>query len=877
MIERLNRLLRVQRGEWPRLVQFGLFGFLLQAGLGIGFSAGDAAFLSHVGAQYLPLVFMTTPLVMVFYTALFTFLLVRSSIDRMVDVTLAGLVFGGTAFALLIRLDLPEAWQGPLYFILKLYVAMWYIALYSLFWNYTDAYFDIQDAKRLFPLFAAFCALGTATGALFVGLSAEETPLWIFFLAWALVAAITHPLARWLRRRWKQIKEDDDVLDDEVTGPINQLAAVARAFTKSRYTIVLTATLFVTLLLTNLAEFQYSTVLQVGRSEADLAALFGALHVAANLFNLVMCLFLFNRLVGRFGVRNIAFVQPLIYFSVFGWLFLAGGTGAAFAAFFAYHSVLTSVEYNNQNLLFNAVPSRVKRPLRALIEGLAEPLASLVAGGFLLFAATRLGMRQLSGVALIVAAGLVAIVILLRQFYPAAMTANMRQGWLNFSAFDPKKQRFDGAARTLLERAAQAGAEDRTARLATRLLEMASEPPLRLATTHGSDVPAALLRQVQDDTRGAHETRYATPRPQPADGIFATARDGLPRLVREERSKAFEFIGKLCDTKSVDEMLAGSAALEPRDRRTMASSIIAIGETAIPRLIRAVGNRTLAYPSRVVAGHALARLSYAQFAIQVDRQVSEAIGVATGLHSNAATLDRYNTFHPWLPLLARAQRERAGAALDFALEFLAIGGRLPNFDLLIVSLHSNNAKVRANAIETIENGIGGAHFRLIAPLLHRSDSDARVARDLGLVAALETALESDQAIEMTLAADILHAHQTSDAFIRQMQRIIKSTMPDLFRCRLLKLTGIAGEDDAIVIDQLAALAASELVGSASLASLLVLAGTLEKQRPIDPVLQISAANTAYWVSRRNLEDVASCFADLALVLLKSSDDRQYAL
>src|SRR3546814_2320102 len=86
---------------------------------------------------------------------------------------------------------------------------------------------------------------------------------------------------------------------------------------------------------------------------------------ASNLFNLVICLFVFNRLATRLGVRNVAFIQPLTYFAVFGWFFLQGGTGAALAAFFAYHGVLTSIEYNNQNLMFNAVPSRVKRPLRS--------------------------------------------------------------------------------------------------------------------------------------------------------------------------------------------------------------------------------------------------------------------------------------------------------------------------------------------------------------------------------------------------------------------------------------------------------------------------------------------------------------------------------
>ncbi|MEJ2457543.1 MAG: MFS transporter, partial [Novosphingobium sp.] len=287
----MNRLFRLERGEWPRLLQFGLFGFLLQTGMGIGFSAGDAAFLSHVGADRLPLVFMLTPAVMLLYTAVFSYLLVRFSIDRTVDATLAALVIGGLGFWTLIGAGLPHEWQTALYFALKLYLAMWYIALYSLFWNYTDAYFDIQDAKRMFPLFAAFCALGTAAGALIVNLFAEAVPAQQFFLLWALIALATFPLARLLRRRWRQIAENDVEPENEEASVLGQFAAVGKAFGQSRYTIVFTLTLFVTLLMTNLAEYQYSMVLQNGRREAELASLFGALYAASNLFNLVTCLF----------------------------------------------------------------------------------------------------------------------------------------------------------------------------------------------------------------------------------------------------------------------------------------------------------------------------------------------------------------------------------------------------------------------------------------------------------------------------------------------------------------------------------------------------------------------------------------------------------
>ena len=102
----------------------------------------------------------------------------------------------------------------------------------------------------------------------------------------------------------------------------------------------------------------------------------GTLYASANLFNVFVCLFLFNRLVGRFGVRNVALIMPIAYFGAFGFLFVTGSFEGALACFLAYQGILTSIEYNNQNLLFNAVPSATKRPVRTIVEGLAEPLAS---------------------------------------------------------------------------------------------------------------------------------------------------------------------------------------------------------------------------------------------------------------------------------------------------------------------------------------------------------------------------------------------------------------------------------------------------------------------------------------------------------------------
>src|SRR3546814_1039187 len=78
----------------------------------------------------------------------------------------------------------------------------------------------------------------------------------------------------------------------------------------------------------------------------------------------------------------------------------------------------------------------------------------------------------------------------------------------------------------------------------------------------------------------------------------------------------------------------------------------------------------------IVAARALAGISYAQFAAQLDGLVREELAQAGRLHDSAALLERGLPAHRSLGLLVRAQRERIGTALDFVLELLAIGGRL---------------------------------------------------------------------------------------------------------------------------------------------------------------------------------------------------------
>lgn len=841
-------------------------------GMGIGFSAGDAAFLSNVGADKLPVIFLLTPVVMLVYTGIFSVLMVRFSIDHMVDFTLAMLIAGGATLWALLNYELDPAWQTALYFVLKLYLAMWYIALYTLFWNYTDTYFDIQDAKRLFPLFAAFCALGTATGALVVSAFASVIPMHYFMLIWSGVAFLTAPLARQLRKRWKQIAESDlDVAEETGNG---QLAAIARAFVRSRYTWVLTLTLFVTLLLTNLAEYQYSIVLQKGRSEAELAALFGQLYAACNIFNLVVCLLAFNRLVSRFGVRNVALILPVSYFAAFCYFFLHGGTGAAIAAFFVYHGVLTSIEYNNQNLLFNAVPSAVKRPLRTVVEGMCEPLASLVAGAFLLLAATAMDMRELSGIGVITGLVLIAIVVALRQLYPAAMTLNMRQGWLNFGDRSAARPRFEPGAAALLQAEAANDASP-AAPLARALLRSEQREAQKrhdvdsLVVQFGSTDPAVRAAAVA----GLGEA--ATPEDIHLVPLLAGK---LAELTRGERRSIIGLLGRISDSETIPEILGAASELGPRDRRAIAAMLAGIGETAVPRLTSALRDTGRPYRIRAIAARALAEVSYAQFASQLDPLVRQELRETGPLLAGARRFEAAAQGSVSLTLLARAQRERVSASVDFTLELLALAGQLPNFDLLIVSLHSANAKVRGNAIETIETGVDNATFRLLEPLLRQRDDDVGGGGDMqgDLLPLLDQALASGQGIEALAAAQALHERLDEAAFGHRVRQVTRPDMPPALREQLLALLEM-GEDGSLpTLDVVAALCDRPGIGGATLEALEMVARYARPTAPAGPAIQDSAKGRPFWIRHRDLRDVAGRYPDLALVMLKMLDDRPYA-
>jgi len=425
----LRRFLQLEEGEGAKIAHLALIGLLLQAGLTMGMNGADSIFLVQAGAAKLPRIYLAMPAIMLLYVPIYSALMSRWGLDRVFDATLGLLAAGGAALWLALKHDGGLAL--PFCYAAKLYAAVWYVGLYTLYWNFIDGYFDLHDAKRLFALLAAASALGAIVGGSLVGPITAHFGVPALFLGWGLCSAAAWPVARRTRRRWHKL--ESDAIEGEEAPALKEALGIVSLLLRTRYALVLTLVLFFTLIAATTCEFQYLGIFAAGSDEAHLATLLGRLSAMVNIFNLGISLFVFNKLVARIGVRNVALLQSAAYALVFSWLLLDGGFPAAVAGFFAYQGLMTSIDFNNGNLLFAGLPADKGKQMRTLIEGICEPLATAAAGLFLLIVAPRLSPEQISLAGVGVALAGLSLAFGLRHDYVSAIAANLRRGWLDLS------------------------------------------------------------------------------------------------------------------------------------------------------------------------------------------------------------------------------------------------------------------------------------------------------------------------------------------------------------------------------------------------------------------------------------------------------------
>ncbi|MFK5975540.1 MAG: hypothetical protein QM493_03425 [Sulfurovum sp.] len=435
MRKKLLRLINIQEDEQSKIFYFFLFSIFIQAGVAMGESVANSMFLVNIGIEQLAIIYMITPFIILFlYIPIYSFFTSRYGEKLFFIYSLSMLVIMNIVLYFFIENVEPLISKDNfdyIFYFLLLYTTVMVITLYTLVWNFIDSFFDIMDSKRVFSIFSAGTAIGAILGGVVVSSVSNYFSANILLLCWSLASTIALIFLLKISKKFQSINMEEE---NETLPIIEQLVVMINNIKSSTYVMVLLFVFFISVLLATILEYEYLEILSKNQSVESLALLFGQLYIVVNIFNLIVNVFLFNRLVIRFGVKNVLLIQPIAYLLVFAYLSMNVGIEAGIFGFFIVQGLLVSIDYNNQNLLYNGINSKIKYEVRTFIENLGEPFAIALAGVILFFFGATLSISQVAYIGSGIALLYFILTIILKYSYPIAMIKNLKDNWLDLTS-----------------------------------------------------------------------------------------------------------------------------------------------------------------------------------------------------------------------------------------------------------------------------------------------------------------------------------------------------------------------------------------------------------------------------------------------------------
>ncbi len=880
-------ILKIRKNELSKLLYFFFFAIFLQSGIAIGESVANSLFLVNIGYEKLPIIYILTPItILVLYLPIYFSFIKRYNEDSFFATALIFLIFINILIFLgIIFLEdrVSKKIFNLLYYFVLLYTTIWSIALYTLFWNFLDSFFDILDSKRVFPILSAGTAIGAIIGGSLVSILTKYISAINLFIAWSIFAFLAYILLNLIKNRFKKsvIEENIDNKDEPI---FNQFLVMIKNMKASRYVLVLFFLFFLSIILSTLLEFEYMNILSEGESEETLASLFGKLFAIVNIFNLLINFFFFNRLVLNYGVRNVLLIQPIVYLISFIYLSISLDIGAGLFGFFVVQGVLVSIDYNNQNFLYNGIQSNIKYQVRTFIENLGEPMGIAIAGIFLFFISGQISPFEIAFIGVILGFIYLILAIVLRYYYPKAMVNNLKLDWLDFSKDEKalisklKKEELkeldrylmvDNKDKELALSILYLNDMEKTTKLLLPYINRTKNIPKRLLNSilnsNNPQIPKIIIDWIDTNKKtmdiilmkelgvyGFIPIESVTPMlqsnnpkllssaslimlnsPYPhelskanrvisnllkssnkesiKEGIYVLGESKhkeyaifLTKFLKDsdfsirqetllaiykltdrtsskianhileifekgnwiERDLSLDILSKIKDSQYIIPLLQKSSILRPNEKRKISSIINELGLQTIPSIVTVLVEDRFTYNVRSIAGRTLGNLSFTQFKALEEELILNEIKKAYKFLNFSQIIEKNIKIenNKNLKLLSRFYRDIQSIILEFILELLTIGGRLPDFEMIKTAINSTNSNSRANAIETIEQSTDRKIFTLLRPLIDGRDIEGIMSfykskfpiKDIKIEDILNIALNSNNPLEVEIVLEVIY-------------------------------------------------------------------------------------------------------------------------
>lgn len=390
-------LKQVRPHEWPKL-RFLLVQILISwTGLSIAMMVTDTLLLSTLGVKYLPAALLLSSLFTLSSSLSYAALLGRYQSLKLLQGTLG--LLGTLLLAGFVGLKGGAVWLClPL---LALYGTNFSMVATQSFGLASEC-IDTYSSKRLFPVLTVAATCGELLGGLFVAAGAR----WIDPAGWVLVWALSNFLALgWLWAHREKLKQwRHQRLSRQPSG------AVLQYLSKAPMARSLTLLLLGMVLCQAFSQYLFSQVFSHSFPQArDLAYFLGGLVALTNLGELIIATQLTPRLVQWLGVARAAWLHPILMLSGLLALSLQFQLGPAVWLWICRRTMQDSMATPVRNLLYNAIPARVRGHLRAFLDGVVVSCAQACVALLLIVLQRKLVPEQICyvgvGLALVYGAG----------------------------------------------------------------------------------------------------------------------------------------------------------------------------------------------------------------------------------------------------------------------------------------------------------------------------------------------------------------------------------------------------------------------------------------------------------------------------------------
>jgi AAA family ATP:ADP antiporter len=421
---RLVTFFNIKPGEERLVGYLVLLSFVLELAFVLLQSMAFGVFIAEYGPQGLPYSYIVIAIFASLAAILYIKLGERVAFSAALMVNLASL----GVFVFLVWLGLRTSFSHYISFILPL-VFQIVLNLGSLvIWQLAGRLFNLQQAKRLFPLLNAGGWLANILGGLLVLPLVNWMGAINLLVPSTIMIGISMLILRTIVRTYP-IQEASPSKPHRTAGRVKQ----SNGFLQNRYVLLIFAFIMIWWIAFFFLDNIFADRVAAQFPDVDqLTAFRGQLLSLTGVVAIITSTFLTSRIIGRFGLRAGLLGEALPVTFILGLLAISGSLGGGIVIMFALASLAKlvnvalgfSVSQSAYLMLYQPLPDTVRGRVQATAEGIFQPIASGLAGLSLLALTSGLKFNYLglSYVYFGFAAGLLITIVLLSRGYVNAIT-----------------------------------------------------------------------------------------------------------------------------------------------------------------------------------------------------------------------------------------------------------------------------------------------------------------------------------------------------------------------------------------------------------------------------------------------------------------------